>query len=538
MILLGAIALAARLPALFTIPRFTDEVLEWQFAFEIARGARNPLLGLQPYLGPFGSDLLALALWLAPHPFTPRAFSALMGALTIPATYALGAALGGRRAGFIAGLLMATSSAHIVVNSHIAYVNSLTPLFAALSLTCVYVARGRDDGRFLIAGGFLFGLAAQTHPLTFALGPGIVLWFFSARSFWKWFRRPALYLALGAALLAYYPVWYALWTQPDFFRAQVVTRSYAFALPSSLGEYAGNAQGLLVELARMVGAVYPNLSAPRAYLLQPLVFLYALGLLVAAWAMRAQKNYFLGWVIGSAVLCIPLVNKQYGDFPYFTRYLALLLPPLYAAVAFGLVTLWTKLETRFVAARARWILRASAWGAIGLLALMPLSLTAEFYAGQQRGGRTNATFLEITARVAQTPTDLILLDKELGGAEFPSGGNLLLSFQVWFDLQKQTWRAVQVAPRQLQNCAAGQWLIATRANAVRTATRCRIRTIVEQEMPTRPGRPSIYFGLYQLQGPRAEQGVRQISNWTYRTDIRILLTGLGRGHIIGALSRE
>lgn len=503
MFLLGALALCARLSELYTIPRFTDEVLEWQFAFEIARGVRNPLQGLQPYLGPFASDLLAFALLLAPNPFTPRAFAAVMGALTAPATYALGAVIGGRRAGIIAGLLMAAASTHIVVNSHIAYVNALTPLFTALTLAFVYAARTRAEGRYLIAGGFLFGLAAQTHPLALTLAPGMLGWFLSARQQWQWLRRPALYLAAGAFVLAYSPVLYALFAQTNFFRAQVVTRSYAFGLPQSFGELAGNAQGLVVELARMVGAVYPNLDAPRAYLAQPLVFLYALLLLLAVWAMFARRSFFLLWVLGSAALCIPLVNKQYGDFPYFTRYVALLLPPVYVAVAFGVDTLWAKLETRFAGRRARWLVRAGAGLLVAALLFLPFHLTSEFYAGQYRGARTNAAFLAMTARVAQTPTQTVWLDNALGDVEFPGGGNLLLSFQVWFDLGKQPWRAVKVNARALQNCAP-QWLLATQTNATRLAARCRLETILAQEMPTRPGRPPAHFGLYRLQGLRAE----------------------------------
>jgi 4-amino-4-deoxy-L-arabinose transferase-like glycosyltransferase len=407
---------------------------------------------------------------------------------------------GGRRAGTIAGLLLATAGTHIVVNSHIAYVNSLTPLGTAVTLTLFYVACERAAGRWLIAAGVAFGLTLQTHPVAIALAPGMALWFLAARRQWAWFRRPTLYGAIGAAALAYSPVLAVLLTQSSRARTQIITRSYAFAIPHSPGEYFVNLQGLMVELARMLGAVFPNLDAPRQYLVQPLVCAYLALTVLALWAVLRLHKSYLVCIIGSVVLLVPLFNRQYGDFPYFTRYIALLLPPIYAAVGLGLDRLWTTLAARPTERWWRWVVTGLFLLGVSWLALEPLRLTAEFYAGQVRGRRTNTLLLDMTRQIAQAPERPIFLDDGLAAGEFPSGGNVLMSLQGWFDLAGIPWMPTSEGHRFA--CGQDAWLVATAEAASRftlRVTNCRAERITGAVIPTRPGRAPLELGLYHLQ---------------------------------------
>ncbi len=142
---LFAFGLALRLPYLYLVPRWADEMIEPTLALQIARGEHSPFVGVIAYMGPFYLDLLALIgkVWL--NPFVPRALVAGLSTLTLVSTYILGRALFSRAAGLIAGALMATLSTDIVVESHIAYGNSLTPFFAMLMILFLLWARQRQS---------------------------------------------------------------------------------------------------------------------------------------------------------------------------------------------------------------------------------------------------------------------------------------------------------------------------------------------------------------------------------------------------------
>src|SRR6266581_3916310 len=64
-------------------------------------------------------------------------FVLTVGCLTVVAAWLLGRAWGGPFAGLIAGSLLATNPVHVLVNSHIAYSNCITPLFTTLGLWAV-----------------------------------------------------------------------------------------------------------------------------------------------------------------------------------------------------------------------------------------------------------------------------------------------------------------------------------------------------------------------------------------------------------------
>lgn len=494
-------ALLVRLPYLYEIPRFTDEVLEWKLAFEIAQGTSPLWENVQPYFGPFQPALLAVALYLFPSPYVPRALTLIIGALTVPATFGLGSVVGGWRSGIIAALLMLTSSTHIVATSHVAYINSFTPLLVTFALTLLYLARQRDRGHCLIAAGIVFGLSAHTHPIVLTLLPGLALWFIFPKTQWRWFRRPSFYLAVCAALIAYSPVLVNILFHFTEFTDAVVAHKYAFAPARSFADYWANLQGLGIEFGRMLGAVYPNFAALRDYFFQPLIAAYVLVLLLTLAAMVRLRNSFFITALVSPLVFIPYFNTQYGDFPYFTRYLAFLLPLTYAAIGLGLSAWWQYLEERFAKrtgtnhARAHWLVRGMLLLGIGWLVFYPLALTNRFYESQIRGNRTNVALLNTIARVEATSLKRVWLDPELRAGEFPSGGNALFALQVWFELTGRIVR--QSRPAAL--CRRGDGLlIATPTFAAATLKECAIELVAQESIATRPGFDPLFFNLYRV----------------------------------------
>ncbi len=127
-----------------------------------------------------------------------RITSAVFGALTSIAAYALGSTLGGRRAGLIAAWLTAITYL-LVRDSHFGVNDALVTLFATLGLVfCVRVARGGPRADYFVAGT-LAGLAFAAKYHGIALLAPLVLAHVS-RSAPR--RARDLALAIGVCLAA------------------------------------------------------------------------------------------------------------------------------------------------------------------------------------------------------------------------------------------------------------------------------------------------------------------------------------------------
>lgn len=493
---LFAFALAMRLPYLYLVPRWTDEMNESTIALQIARGAHSPLSGVMPYVGPLYPDLLAVLLRVIPSPFVPRALAACLCAAAVVATYALGRVLVGRAGGVVAGILMATASSDIVVNSHIAYGNSTTHLFSTLALTFLVLAQQRASALWLAAAGAMFAFAVQTHPAPLAMAPGLLLWFLLPRSRWPWFRRIGLYAAAFVTLLAYSPVIAAALLQSKQFAFALETRSYAFATDHSPAAYLANMQGFLVEMTRMLGATFRNLDTPHEYLLQPLALAYAVLVPLALVVAARRGRTILPLAIGSAVLLIPYFNYQYEAYPFFTRYLGFMLPLVYVAVGDFF------LEVHRTAPLGK---RRSVTGALALVAAAlvvgPLPTTFQYFQNQTQSGRNNALFLEIARRAGQDPNPMVYVDQSMSAGEFPSGGNLLLAFQSWFDMGGRPYRNLNMATGPYADLCGSEpaYLIAADAATVRLDQTCNLTRVTGATIITRPGRPDLAYSLFQVQ---------------------------------------
>ena len=180
---LFAVALAVRWPYLQRLPHFTDEVNEVRLSLAIARGETFPLMPKDKYFGPLHTYIVAACFWLfGPSMDLPRAIVMVIGALTVVATYLLGRELAGRGVGALGAALLATAPQHVIVNSHVAWQNSTTPLYSTLCCWALARALRRADlpggrwargGRWLVLAGGLYGLVLQTHPGTILLAPAL-----------------------------------------------------------------------------------------------------------------------------------------------------------------------------------------------------------------------------------------------------------------------------------------------------------------------------------------------------------------------------
>ena len=449
---LSLAALLLRWPYLQLVPRLTDETAEVRWAIRIAQGEIRPLTHVDTYNGPLQPYLLATLFHLFGFsPWLPRLMMAVLGAVLagVVAWLAWGMAEdprttgdgesqtvdGGRRtddrgqtpeegglatgyrllAPVLAGSLVATSFPLIVVNSHIAWSNGLTPLFTTLALGTTWWAVRSEQGGWLMGAGLLWALALQTHPSVVALLPGVVGWILWQRQGRSWLRTRWPWLAVGAFALGYGNM---LWFNVAQSAASVTEASNprnAFGLAASPLVYIENLAALAVQLARMLAGAYAPFEGRSApFVMTPFVPIYGvLAGLALLWAARRQP--ILAWTALSFSLILPLVSRAF-DALYDTRYIAPLLPLVYLAGSLALGEVWPWLTRRWRLLVAPVVLA---------LVLIPLVTVARFYADSEARGLTNAPLLTVAAhaQAATAAGGLVLVDRALGDLKLGGGGD-------------------------------------------------------------------------------------------------------------------
>jgi hypothetical protein len=337
---LGMVALALRLPELQYIPAFTDERNDIFLALRIVRGEALPLTNDPSYVGAFWNYVLATAFWLwGEQLVVPRIVVLALGVVGVLAAYPLGYACSGRLGGILTTLLVATSAGHIAFTSRVAWSHSITPLFVTVGAWALISAvgpHGRVLGGRVMLAGLAWGLACQSHPTALALLPG-------AAAFTLGFRRQLLtsrwlYVAGAAFLLVNVNLLiYNLTTGFDSLgRGIEQSGEYAEGVPLSWPLYLERAGLLMLGLFQSLGGAVDLYTDPFELLLDPGLWPVAVLAAVGSIGQWRRGNALPCLLVASALLVLPLVNGKYNLVPN-GRYLAPLLPILYAGVAASLV---------------------------------------------------------------------------------------------------------------------------------------------------------------------------------------------------------
>jgi hypothetical protein len=420
---LGLLALAVRIPNYQVMPAFTDERNDIAQALRIVRGADLPLTNNPSYIGAFWNYVLAGAFWVGGESlFVPRTVVLILGVVGVLAAYPLGRAWGGHRGGLLATVLLATSTGHIAFTSRVAWSHSLTPLFVTLGVWALIGAVRCTNGvpalRLVLAGA-CWGLAFQTHPTTLALLPGVAA--FLVMRGRPLFRSRWLYVAaLAFVLVNLNLLAYNLLTGfESVSRGVEQSGEYAGSEPLTWPLYVARLGLLLLGLFQSLGGAVDLTTGPAELLLDPGLWPIAVLTVVGvAWQWR-RDNPLPALLLLSMATILPVINGKYNLVPN-GRYLAPLLPVLYAAAAAFLVDSigsisrpgfgrpWPPLISRAV---ARW-----GGGVLAMfLSLHPLTYLAAYYADVPAVGWTNASIFATLEMLEAYPVSdaTVILDRSL-----------------------------------------------------------------------------------------------------------------------------
>lgn len=301
-----ALALALRFWQLDAVRVLVDE-LNFVTAIQYVRAAPyvkllEPFSSITafPYLFPYWQ---AMAVDIFGRSFIGlRAASAILGALTVPAVYALGRALFDRRAALVAALLLAAFPPHLNF-SRIGINNIADPLFGTLALA--FLGRGMLSGRRgdYALGGVMLGLTQYFYEGGRLLFPALAVvwlaacWLFGRRHIRLEMRRVGV--AVLAAGLVAFPVYLTLAASGASAAARLNTRYVlpdadywrALLLPGGLRTHVESR----VLPAFLFYVRLPDTSlfygGRDALLLPALAAAFLLGLFYALW--RARRPGFL-----------------------------------------------------------------------------------------------------------------------------------------------------------------------------------------------------------------------------------------------------
>jgi 4-amino-4-deoxy-L-arabinose transferase-like glycosyltransferase len=348
---LFGLAVALRLPRLHDVPPYTDELAEVLRGWAVAEGKIRPLVNVDAYIGSLWTYLVAGAFWLGSRSADHgRTLAMLFGAGTVVMTYLLGRAVTSRTVAVVAGLVMAANATHILLNSHVAWSNSITPFFTTAGFALLaWAVRLHSTPRLwwaLAGAGLAFGLAFQTHPSTLAFLPAAAIW---------GLRRDARVRSLRSIAIAgvCFCIGYANVIAHNLKGGFATVAEAARMSDEYRGEavldgfgYAASVANFLLLTGQAVGGGVEELGSPWPYLGDPLVIVASLAAVAGLVLTIRQRSYLPLIVFLSALAILPVLNQRWAPIRE-SRYLMPMIPVMSLAIATALVGIASTVGRRF-----------------------------------------------------------------------------------------------------------------------------------------------------------------------------------------------
>ncbi|MEN6460090.1 MAG: glycosyltransferase, partial [Syntrophomonas sp.] len=315
------VALAVRIPWLWEVPRYIDELKEVNLAYLIYQGEAWPLHNAAHDIGALHNYILAgVFKILGPGIYWPRLYVAITAALTVVLIYYLGKHFYGKWVGIIAAGLLLTNGMHILV-THMAWSNCTTPFFFILAMMATLRAEENKSGKWLLTAAFLWAMALQTHSsvIIYILVVAIYILRPGFRNItginFKWYLGAACAFLLGYSNMIYYNL-----VSIGGSIRWLSNKGYAMENSPSLFSYLHNWQQMYIELIRAMGSIYIDYGNSWQYLINP-VFLIVSVLLLAGSYLAIKKGQALPvWILIGGFALIPWINQRYV-FYLATRYI-------------------------------------------------------------------------------------------------------------------------------------------------------------------------------------------------------------------------
>jgi len=355
-------ATALRFWALGCIPPglYHDEAFNGLDALGVLEGERPVFFEANNGREPFFIYLVALSVTvLGRSPGAIRIVAALLGTLTIPATYLMAKAMFNRRIGLLAAAITGLTLWHVNL-SRIGFRAVAMPLLVALALWQLWLGLKDGNRRHFLAGGLLYGLTFYAYlaaRFTIVALAVFALYLILVGS-WKlevgsWrlevggWRHGALTFVL-AALVVLAPLMVYVATHGDAFLGRV-GQVTIFNPAINEGDFWGTLlrhAGKTLLMFTNRGDFIPRHNVPFRPVFDPVLsafFLLGLILCFIRFRQRVEHAFVLIWL---AVMILPTMLAE--DAPHFLRSVGIL-PVAFVVPAIGLGSLWHFLEKRTTA---------------------------------------------------------------------------------------------------------------------------------------------------------------------------------------------
>jgi len=442
LLLVIAVAAALRFWALGTTPPglYHDEAFNGLDALSVLEGERPVFFEANNGREPLFIYLVAVSVAvLGRSPGAIRIVAALLGTLTIPATYLMAKAMFNRRIGLLAAAITGLTLWHVNL-SRIGFRAVAMPLLVALALWQLWLGLKSGNRRHFLAGGVAYGLTFYTYlaaRFTIVALAAFVLYLILVGS-WRleiggWRRGAGAFVLAALVVLAPLTVYVA--AHGDAFLGRVGQVSI-FNPAINGGDFWGT---LLRHVGRTLlmfthrGDFIPRHNVPLRPVFDPVLsvfFLLGLVLCLIRFRQRPEHALVLIWL---AVMIMPTVLAE--DAPHFLRSVGVL-PVAFVVPAIGLDYLWRFLENKTSA--------PVAVGAVTLVLILGLGDTTIDYFGRHAASQDLSYHFETAAVHLATQANRFLGTGWDGtklwarGTPSPPDRHLYIADRLW-----QDWASVR-----------------------------------------------------------------------------------------------
>jgi 4-amino-4-deoxy-L-arabinose transferase-like glycosyltransferase len=357
---------------------YHDEAFNGLDALSVLEGERPIFFEANNGREPLFIYLVALSVAaLGRSPGAIRIVAALLGTLTIPATYLMAKVLFDRRIGLLAAAITGLTLWHVNL-SRIGFRAVAMPLLVALTLWQLWLGLKNGNRRHFLAGGLLYGLTFYTYlaarftivalvafglylilvgswkpALSLAEGLEVGGWTLGVGS-WRlevggWIRSALIFVLAALVVLA--PLTAYVATHWDAFLGRVGQVSI-FNPAISGGDFWGTLlrhTGKTLLMFTNRGDFIPRHNVPLRPVFDPVLsafFLLGLILCLKRFRQRAEHAFVVIWL---AVMLLPTILAEGA--PHFLRSVGIL-PVAFVVPAVGLDSLWRFLENKSTASVA------------------------------------------------------------------------------------------------------------------------------------------------------------------------------------------